>query len=315
MSDPIASQSPAGEENAAEPAEPLQFDQAEFETPAADRPTCAVCHQPIAEEYYEINGKVMCPNCRHGVEAAFRGGSGLARFVKATIFGTAAALVGSVIYYAFIKATNANWALISILVGFMIGSAVRKGTGNRGGRVYQLLAVFLTYSSIVAMHLPFLVEAFQKRQPPRPAVPEKAMAGKRDPAGAEAKAPVKATEGARPQEPGARPAPAGGPGEEVAAGPGQPVADDEQAGEQQGPPAAPPTLSGLLLILATLVGYLYFIPIMVAKNAPISGLIYAFALWEAWKLNRPVQLVFNGPFRLAEAGPAEPKPEGIDDGA
>ncbi len=43
--------------------------------PAAERPTCTVCKQPIPEEYYEINGKMMCPRCRHGVEAAFRGGS------------------------------------------------------------------------------------------------------------------------------------------------------------------------------------------------------------------------------------------------
>ena len=34
-----------------------------------------------------------------------------------------------------------------------MGKAVRKGTGNRGGAFYQLLAVFLTYSSIVAMHV------------------------------------------------------------------------------------------------------------------------------------------------------------------
>ena len=41
----------------------------------------------------------------------------------------------------------------------MVGKAVRKGQGTAAGRIYQLLAVFLTYSSIVAMNVPLLLEA------------------------------------------------------------------------------------------------------------------------------------------------------------
>ena len=47
---------------------------------------------------------------------------------------------------------------------------------------------------------------------------------------------------------------------------------------------------------------------------PITGVIYAFALWEAAKFNQPVELVFNGPFRVGAAGPASLKPEGVADG-
>ena len=47
--------------------------------------------------------------------------------------------------------------------------------------------------------------------------------------------------------------------------------------------------------------WLFFagLPIRLGLADPISGLIFGFALWEAWKINRRVQLTFNGPFRLA----------------
>jgi hypothetical protein len=269
MSDPFASQSPTGEDHSLGPAEPLQFEQAEFETPASDRPTCAVCHQPIPEEYYEISGKVMCPPCRHGVESAFRGGSGLARFLRATLFGMVAAIVGAVIYYASVRLIHVNSALVSILVGFMVGSAVRKGTGNRGGWPYQLLAVFLTYTSIGVMLLtvnlpPAWVEEAAKQAPP-PAVENPRNANEK------AKAP-----------------------------------DPAQV--------APPEPPAAVLVAVVLMAVIYSLPVLDVMRGPIAGLIYGFALWEAWKLNRPVRLVFNGPFRLGESGPAGPKPEGIDDG-
>src|SRR4051794_3512146 len=101
-----------GDDPPAGDGEMLQFDQAEFATPSADRPACAVCHQPIDEEYFEINQKLMCPGCRQGVEAAFRGGSPLARFLKATVFGMVAAAVGAVVYYAIVRVTHWNIGLI-----------------------------------------------------------------------------------------------------------------------------------------------------------------------------------------------------------
>jgi hypothetical protein len=269
MSDPIASRSPAGEDHSVESAEPLQFDRAEFEAPAADGPPCAVCNQPIPDEYYEISGKVMCPRCRHGVEAAFRGGSPLARFLKATVFGIGAAVVGAIIFYVSVRMKLRISGLVSILVGFTVGMAVRKGTGNRGGGLYQLLAVFLTYTSIGVMLLtvdllPAWVEEAAKPAPP-PAVENPGNANEK------AKAP-----------------------------------DPERL--------APPEPPAAILVAVALMALIYSLPVRVVMSFPIAGFIYAFALWEAWKLNRPVRLVFNGPFRLGEAGAAVPKPEGIVDG-
>jgi hypothetical protein len=50
-----------------------------------------------------------------------------------------------------------------------------------------------------------------------------------------------------------------------------------------------------------LVLYTYAIPVLIAVQSPISGLIFGFALWEAWKINRRAELVFRGPFDLGAA--------------
>src|SRR5579885_2472103 len=97
MSEPTASDPPNGAGPPVDDGVMLQFDQAEFATPQAERPACAICKLPIAEEYFEIGGEVLCPMCRHGVEASFRGGSPAARFFTALAFGLTAAAIGAVI--------------------------------------------------------------------------------------------------------------------------------------------------------------------------------------------------------------------------
>jgi hypothetical protein len=45
---------------------------------------------------------------------------------------------------------NIQLALVSILCGFLIGKSVRKGSEDRGGWIYRILAIFLTYFAISA---------------------------------------------------------------------------------------------------------------------------------------------------------------------
>jgi hypothetical protein len=61
------------------------------------------------------------------------------------------------------------------------------------------------------------------------------------------------------------------------------------------------------LALALFVGLLYALPIMVGFQQPIGLFIIAFALWEAWKMNRRAHLVINGPYAVGGGG-AEPGP-------
>jgi hypothetical protein len=75
-------------------------------------------------------------------------------------------------------------------------------------------------------------------------------------------------------------------------------------------------ISGLnyAIIAALLVALFWVGPVAEAVASPISGLIYAFALWEAWKMNRPVRLSFNGPFRVSAQGSSESEPQVDDNG-
>ncbi len=133
-------------------ADALQFENAEYDTPASDGPTCAACKRPIADAYYELFGAIVCGPCKDLIIANREGGSKVLRFLRAGAFGTAAAVAGFAIYFGVLKLTHQHIGLISILVGFMVGKAVNKGSNARGGWVYQLLAVFLTYSAIAASY-------------------------------------------------------------------------------------------------------------------------------------------------------------------
>ncbi len=168
----------------------LQFDRAEVAGALAV--TCAGCGAGIADAYWGINGKVFCGRCRDGVKAALTGGSGLARFLKAAAFGTAAAVVGAGIYYGVAASTGIEFGLIAIVVGFMVGFAVRSGSGGRGGWLYQALAMFLTYSAIAATYAAQVVEAIRK-EPPAATAPAATPGG-----AAEAKAPAVPEEPASP---------------------------------------------------------------------------------------------------------------------
>ena len=92
----------------------------------------------------------------------FHQGSRLGRGIKAVLFGTIAAALGAILYYAIMRITGLNIGLVAVVVGLMVGGAVKAGSGNRGGRFYQLLAVFLTYSAIVGMFVPKMLDVFKK---------------------------------------------------------------------------------------------------------------------------------------------------------
>src|SRR5208282_4601275 len=133
------------------------------------------------------------------------------------------------LYYVILRVTGINLGLVAVVVGFMVGGAVRKGTGNRGGLFYQFLAVFLTYSAIVAMYVPMLIEALIKQEPK----------------------------------------------------------------------LSPVRIFDLMVVR---IDGLFTLPVQIAINRPISGLIYGFALWEAWRINKGARLVLNGPFRVDPRG-------------
>lgn len=126
--------------------EPLQFDR--VEKPVADA-ACTNCKRPLGATYYQANGFVICESCRAAIEAEWNSGTTASRFSRALAWGVGAAALGAGLYFGFTAITGFELSLIAIAVGFLVGRAVRKGSGGRGGPAYQWLAVFLTYTAIV----------------------------------------------------------------------------------------------------------------------------------------------------------------------
>ena len=147
----------------------LQFDQAELATPAAAGPSLAACKRPILDAYYEINGKIVCNACRQHIDAfAVAGARVWARLLKASLFGFVAALLGAALYFIIARVSGLEIGIVALLPGFMVGGAVRRGTNNRGGLLYQFLASLLTYFAIGMVTLTFLVEHFVMRSQQNP---------------------------------------------------------------------------------------------------------------------------------------------------
>ena len=141
----------------------LQFERAEFGQDAAL--SCAFCKTPISGAYFQINGQTACPNCRQQVETAVSGGSKSGRALRALGAGLAAAVAGFLIYWGIRAATGYEFALVAILVGYMVGVAVRWGAQRRGGVFYQLMAVVLTYFSIASNYTHDVIQGMRLGQP------------------------------------------------------------------------------------------------------------------------------------------------------
>lgn len=155
---------PAGVPPSSSP-DPLQFERAELQEPeAADAQgvRCAFCQTPIHSVYFDLNGQTACDACRLQAEAELRTRPGVRGFLRSLAAGCGAALLGSAIYYGVRELTGYEIGLISILVGFMVGGAVRWGARGKGGWVYQTLAVGLTYLAIVSTYVPIILQSFRE---------------------------------------------------------------------------------------------------------------------------------------------------------
>ncbi len=158
----------------------LQFEHAETTSDAAapSGVTCVGCKTEITS-YYEVNGSPVCERCRSAVLAARRAPHA-GPMLRATGLGLVAAVAGSLIYYAIAELTGYEFGLISIVVGLMVGFAVRKGARARGGWRYQALAMFLTYAAIASTYVPRVLEAVRQERGGAASAPATAPAAATD---------------------------------------------------------------------------------------------------------------------------------------
>jgi hypothetical protein len=186
--------------------------------------------------------------------------------------GLLAAIVGAGAWYGIRALTGYEFGLVAVVVGVLVGFAVRKGSAGRGGLLYQFVALLLTYACVVATYVPATVRALMASKPPdaTTSMPTPSLQDK---------------------------------------------GDDRSASV---PPDHPlnPQQKALQLVLALVIAFtatfVLLVPGLVLSKEVIGLLIIAFALFEAWKINRPARVVLRGPYKLAvppaSAAPAASSP-------
>lgn len=227
---------------------------------------CASCKIGLDNCYYQANNVTLCPNCATAVEQGRApAGSRLGRFAKALSLGGIAAVAGAAIQFAVLHFLNINAALVTILMGIMVGRAVRAGSGNRGGWRYQLLAVLLTYLAISAAYVPMALSEIK-------AVHE----GKSPTAPVAESVPGEALHGLVPAK----------------------VVPAKTADSADGPSLTVP-----LALVVVFLGFLA-LPVIIGISSPLSILIFGFGLYQAWKVNKATPVEVTGPhWRTPHAPP------------
>lgn len=267
----------------------LQFDAAvhpDASTASATHPTCAHCKAEITDRYYDVQGTVACARCRAAVVALLNRGTPGGRATRAVVFGLLAMIAGAALYLGIAIATGMEFGLIGILVGFMVGWAVRRGAHGRGGRRYQLLAAALTYVAIAVTYIPqYMHYEEQARKAAAPAASDSA-AGQRTASDGASATVASATEASVTSEAASASA-----------------AAPDASGSH---PAA--KASGGQLVLFAAVGFIYLAavsPIKVLLADPSSNLIglaiLAFSIYQAWRMNARREISVTGPFRVTPA--------------
>jgi hypothetical protein len=171
----MSSSGPANPGSDPNPSANLQFERAEF-SGGHSGPACSTCKRPADNEYHHLNGRVFCTSCRAKIEQSIEKMRRSGSMARAALFGLGAAIVGALIYYGVSAATGYEFGLIAVVVGLLVGKAVRKGSGSMGGRKYQALAMVLTYFSIASTYVPPLTKAFYDRAEKQQAAETQAFA-------------------------------------------------------------------------------------------------------------------------------------------
>ena len=141
-----------------------QFGTAEYANePASNR--CQICQQPSGGTYYRVNAAMACPGCAEKMRSEIAKDKHAA-YVRALTYGIGAAVAG-LIGYALIAILLQGWVIsyMSIGVGWMVGTAMMKGSNGVGGRRYQIAAALLTYAAVSMAAVPIWIHFADERAP------------------------------------------------------------------------------------------------------------------------------------------------------
>jgi hypothetical protein len=138
-----------------------QFGTAEYApTPGNER--CKTCNQPIVGQYYRVSGALTCAGCASQAESRLPKDSHAA-YVRGILFGIGGALLGLILYSTFGIVTGLVIGYISLAVGYIVGKAIKMGSGGMGGRRYQIAAAVLTYAAVSMAAIPIAISQSVKK--------------------------------------------------------------------------------------------------------------------------------------------------------
>ena len=136
----------------------LQFQHAEvLPHPTQDESRlCVVCKNPTGHIYYHAQGQVVCPICAQRIQSGQQAPP-VSSLGRAILYGSGAALAGCALYAIVAISTGLQIGWIALIVGIMVGKAIRYASNGMGGRPQQILAVLLTYFAISTSFVPVLI--------------------------------------------------------------------------------------------------------------------------------------------------------------
>jgi hypothetical protein len=116
--------------------------------------------------YYEVYGNVTCPDCQEMLWRQADGGSPIKRLLRAVSAGMVIAILGAICLAACTTKNYQTW-LGFMLIGLLVGCAVRWGARRRGGWFYRALAVTITYVAMATTYAaPYALDVIQRPRRP-----------------------------------------------------------------------------------------------------------------------------------------------------
>jgi hypothetical protein len=136
-----------------------QFGTAEYKSSGQD--VCAGCNAALSGNYYRVNGSLACERCMQQIKLRSPQDSHPA-FARAILFGVGGAVLGLILYSAFSIFTGIIIGYVSLAVGWLVGTAIKKGSQGVGGRHYPIAAVLLTYAAVSLSARPIGISYYLK---------------------------------------------------------------------------------------------------------------------------------------------------------
>ena len=84
--------------------------------------------------------------------------------MRGILFGVGGAIVGLILYSAFGIITGIEIGYVALAVGWLVGTAIKKGSNGIGGRRYQIAAVALTYAAVSLSAVPIGISYMMKER-------------------------------------------------------------------------------------------------------------------------------------------------------